>query len=96
MDHNCNGIAGIDPTTKKDYEDELCSGTQQYGYILLGDSAGILISFFFFVMYIMCNGCFFLGAHFHIPPQWITASQINNETFTNLIEILEVCCLLPH
>jgi acyloxyacyl hydrolase len=68
VDHNCNGISGIDSTTNKAWEDILCAGTNQLGYVVLGDSA---------------------AAHFHIPPAWVTASQINNETFSDLLEILE-------
>lgn len=68
VDHNCNGIYGVDPTTKKDWEELLCSDTQQFGYAVLGDSA---------------------AAHFHIPPQWMTASEINNQTYSDLLEILE-------
>lgn len=40
VDHNCNGISGTDPKTKKSWEEVLCSGTDQYGYVVLGDSAG--------------------------------------------------------
>eukprot|EP01111_Echinosteliopsis_oligospora_P012278 TRINITY_DN4189_c0_g1_i1.p1 TRINITY_DN4189_c0_g1~~TRINITY_DN4189_c0_g1_i1.p1 ORF type:complete len:562 (-),score=115.93 TRINITY_DN4189_c0_g1_i1:86-1771(-) len=29
------------------------------------------------------------GAHFHIPPQWMTASMIDNTTYKDMIEILE-------
>lgn len=68
VDHNCNGISGTDPNTGQSYEELLCSGTKQYGFILLGDSA---------------------GAHFHIPPQWMTAAEINNSTFSDFLEILE-------
>jgi lysophospholipase L1-like esterase len=38
-DHNCNGIAGLNPTTKKSYEEELCAGTPQFGLLSIGDSA---------------------------------------------------------
>jgi len=68
VDHNCNGISGIDPATNKAWEDELCAKTQQFGYILLGDSA---------------------GAHFHIPPAWLTAALINNQTYSNMLQIME-------
>eukprot|EP00026_Physarum_polycephalum_P007804 Phypoly_transcript_07872.p1 GENE.Phypoly_transcript_07872~~Phypoly_transcript_07872.p1 ORF type:complete len:447 (+),score=71.22 Phypoly_transcript_07872:193-1533(+) len=67
-DHNCNGISGIDPNTNQPWEQVLCDSVDQYGFILLGDSA---------------------GAHFHIPPQWLTASEINNQTYANLLQILE-------
>lgn len=29
------------------------------------------------------------GAHFHIPPQWMTASQLNKDTYSDLLLILE-------
>jgi acyloxyacyl hydrolase len=29
------------------------------------------------------------GAHFHIPPEWLTASLINSTTYSNLISVLE-------
>jgi acyloxyacyl hydrolase len=51
IDHNCNGIAG--GNASGNYEDLFCTGTQQRGLVLLGDSA---------------------TAHFHIPPQWLTAN----------------------
>ena len=44
VDHNCNGIFGVDSVTKKSYEDLYCSGTKQYGTVLLGDSAGGVVS----------------------------------------------------
>ena len=56
IDHNCNGIVGIDEATGKSYEETLCEGTGQRGLIMLGDSA---------------------TAHFHIPPQWVTADGWN-------------------
>ena len=39
VDHNCNGIQGANPATKRSYEEELCAGTQQFGLISVGDSA---------------------------------------------------------
>jgi acyloxyacyl hydrolase len=40
IDHNCNGIHGVDPITRRTYEDEFCSGTQPRGVAVVGDSAG--------------------------------------------------------
>lgn len=40
IDTNCNGIEGIDQSTERTYEEMWCNGTQQYGTLLLGDSAG--------------------------------------------------------
>ena len=40
IDTNCNGIEGIDQSTKRTYEEMWCNGTQQYGTLLLGDSVG--------------------------------------------------------
>jgi hypothetical protein len=40
VDHDCNGIFGIDPKTGKPWEDELCAGTQPMGVAILGNSAG--------------------------------------------------------
>mmetsp|Transcript_16826 Transcript_16826/g.25299 ORF Transcript_16826/g.25299 Transcript_16826/m.25299 type:complete len:572 (+) Transcript_16826:25-1740(+) len=54
VDHNCNGIYGGNETGS--YEEIFCSGTEQRGLIILGDSA---------------------TAHFHIPPQWLTADGWN-------------------
>lgn len=67
-DTNCNGIIGIDPSTKKTYEEQWCSGTQAMGTALLGDSA---------------------GAHFHLPPSWLTPKEINGDTYSNLPMIAE-------
>jgi hypothetical protein len=40
VDHNCNGIYGVNPKTGKPWEDELCAGTNPVGSAILGDSAG--------------------------------------------------------
>jgi acyloxyacyl hydrolase len=40
VDHDCNGIFGVNPNTGNSYEDELCAGTNPYGVIVIGDSAG--------------------------------------------------------
>eukprot|EP00730_Choanoeca_flexa_P011958 TRINITY_DN2975_c0_g1_i1.p1 TRINITY_DN2975_c0_g1~~TRINITY_DN2975_c0_g1_i1.p1 ORF type:complete len:580 (+),score=155.55 TRINITY_DN2975_c0_g1_i1:31-1740(+) len=39
VDSNCNGIYGVDPTTNTPYEELFCKDTQQYGVVVLGDSA---------------------------------------------------------
>lgn len=39
VDHDCNGIFGVNPNTGNSYEDELCAGTNPYGVIVIGDSA---------------------------------------------------------
>ncbi len=39
VDHNCNGIFGTNKASGKSYEEELCSGTPQYGLVSVGDSA---------------------------------------------------------
>eukprot|EP00817_Percolomonadidae_sp_ATCC50343_P002854 CAMPEP_0117425700 /NCGR_PEP_ID=MMETSP0758-20121206/5951_1 /TAXON_ID=63605 /ORGANISM="Percolomonas cosmopolitus, Strain AE-1 (ATCC 50343)" /LENGTH=461 /DNA_ID=CAMNT_0005210405 /DNA_START=504 /DNA_END=1886 /DNA_ORIENTATION=- len=39
IDQNCNGIAGINPVTKKSYEEELCEGTDSHQVVMFGDSA---------------------------------------------------------
>jgi lysophospholipase L1-like esterase len=56
VDHNCNGIVGGNETAS--YEEIFCSGSEQRGLIMLGDSA---------------------TAHFHLPPQWLTADGWNLE-----------------
>eukprot|EP00055_Hartaetosiga_balthica_P002540 m.4324 g.4324 ORF g.4324 m.4324 type:complete len:578 (+) comp2213_c0_seq1:258-1991(+) len=38
-DSNCNGIFGVEPNSGKTYEELLCAGTDQSGFIALGDSA---------------------------------------------------------
>ncbi|XP_056010482.1 acyloxyacyl hydrolase-like isoform X2 [Ostrea edulis] len=38
MDSNCNGIYGINPTSGRGYEDELCGTSQSRGVAVLGDS----------------------------------------------------------
>jgi acyloxyacyl hydrolase len=38
VDHNCNGILGMDSTTGKPWEDEFCNDTQRMGIAVLGDS----------------------------------------------------------
>jgi acyloxyacyl hydrolase len=40
IDHNCNGIAGVDPSSGTAYEDLFCSGDNApMGLVILGDSA---------------------------------------------------------
>jgi acyloxyacyl hydrolase len=39
VDHDCNGIYGVDNTTGNNYETQLCSGTERRGLIHIGDSA---------------------------------------------------------
>lgn len=68
VDHNCNGIFGVDKETGKTYEELLCGSTPVWGSILLGDSA---------------------GAHFHVPPEWITASELHEDVFFDMIPIAE-------
>jgi len=65
VDHNCNGIKGVDENGV-DYEKKFC-GDLNYGVIAIGDSA---------------------TAHFSIPPQWLTPSKINKDTFSNLIQTI--------
>lgn len=67
VDHNCNGIYGVDPNGKP-YEDKFCAATEQRGVITLGDSA---------------------TAHFSIPSAWLHAATMNNDTFKNLLPVLE-------
>lgn len=38
VDHNCNGILGLDSTTGKAYEDEFCNNATHMGIAVLGDS----------------------------------------------------------
>jgi len=64
IDHNCNGIYGINNI---DYEKLYCEGTGQRGVIIVGDSA---------------------GAHFHIPPEYINASAINEDTYDDLLFVI--------
>lgn len=40
IDYNCNGIWGTDTVSGLPYKDLLCDGTEQYGMITMGDSAG--------------------------------------------------------
>lgn len=41
VDHNCNGIKGVDPASGKAWEDELCGGEYAgLGLIVIGDSVG--------------------------------------------------------
>jgi len=68
VDHNCNGIYGVDPNTFKSYEDLFCNSVGELGVILLGDSA---------------------GAHFSIPPEYITATKIGPNTYKDVIQLLE-------
>ncbi|KCV72092.1 hypothetical protein H696_01499 [Fonticula alba] len=39
VDHDCNGVVGIDSATKRSYEDLFCSGFRRMGVIGIGDSA---------------------------------------------------------
>ena len=38
LDHNCNGIFGLNPGSGQPWEDELCNDTQRLGIAVLGDS----------------------------------------------------------
>ncbi|CAF0872998.1 unnamed protein product [Rotaria sordida] len=38
IDHNCNGIFGMNSATNKPWEEELCNDTQRMGIAVLGDS----------------------------------------------------------
>jgi acyloxyacyl hydrolase len=38
VDHNCNGIHGVDSKTGKAWEDEFCNDTNRMGIAILGDS----------------------------------------------------------
>ncbi|CAF0987919.1 unnamed protein product [Adineta steineri] len=38
VDHNCNGILGMDSTSGRAYEDEFCNDTRRLGIAVLGDS----------------------------------------------------------
>jgi acyloxyacyl hydrolase len=38
LDHNCNGILGMDSATGRAWEDEFCNDTQRLGIAVLGDS----------------------------------------------------------
>ncbi len=38
IDHNCNGIVGLDGTTGQPYEDLFCNASQRLGIAVLGDS----------------------------------------------------------
>ncbi|CAF4791815.1 unnamed protein product [Rotaria sp. Silwood2] len=38
VDHNCNGIFGMNSATNKPWEEELCNDTQRMGIAVLGDS----------------------------------------------------------
>ena len=68
LDSNCNGIYGINNSTTKTYEEELCANTSPRGVAVLGDS---------------------ISAHFHLPPQWLDATQISAEAFKHLEFIVE-------
>ncbi|CAF1014102.1 unnamed protein product [Rotaria sp. Silwood1] len=68
IDHNCNGIFGMDSSTNRPWEDELCNDTQQIGVAILGDS---------------------VSAHFHIPEQWLDASQASSSVFEHMLFIIE-------
>ena len=39
-DFNCNGIHGKAEGGDQTYEEKFCSGSQQFGVVILGDSAG--------------------------------------------------------
>lgn len=67
VDSNCNGIFGLNKTSGKSYEEELCEGTDSMGIIYIGDS---------------------IGAHFHVPPEWITAEQITIDILKNFSFVL--------
>jgi len=68
IDHNCNGIFGLDSTTGRPWEEEFCNDTQRMGIAVLGDS---------------------ISAHFHIPEQWLDASQFSPAAFEYVMFILE-------
>ena len=68
LDHNCNGIFGMNSATGQPWEAEMCNDTQRMGIAVLGDS---------------------ISAHFHIPEQWLDASQFSPQAFEHLMFILE-------
>jgi len=74
IDHNCNGIKGVDERGNS-YEEKFCSESGQLGTIVLGDSA---------------------GAHFSIPPEWMTAAAIDQNTYSNLLSVLSNELDWPH
>ena len=39
VDHDCNGISGVDEGTGESYEEMLCAGTDRRGIAIIGDSA---------------------------------------------------------
>ena len=40
IDHDCNGIFGIDVAARKSYEKMFCSDSKRLGIAVIGDSAG--------------------------------------------------------
>ena len=40
VDHDCNGIYGVNPKTAKSYEHDFCSNSTRLGLAVIGDSAG--------------------------------------------------------
>jgi len=59
IDHDCNGIFGVDPKGKT-YEDKFCAPYKRYGVAVIGDSAGAHFSIpeKFFNVSIMQKGTF--------------------------------------
>jgi len=45
IDHNCNGISGIDPSLQRAYEDLFCNNTKRLGIAVLGDSISAHLHF---------------------------------------------------
>lgn len=75
VDHNCNGIVGMDSSTGQPWEKELCNDTQRMGIAILGDS---------------------ISAHFHIPEEWVDASQASTYVFEHMPFIIENELDWPH
>mmetsp|Transcript_42450 Transcript_42450/g.107131 ORF Transcript_42450/g.107131 Transcript_42450/m.107131 type:complete len:574 (+) Transcript_42450:64-1785(+) len=77
FDSNCNGIVGIDSTTKKSYEELYCSPFDQRGVAILGDSVGAHFAFpatwYFPAPGVYDNSLYVLANEVDFPyASWIT------------------------
>ncbi|NXC12505.1 AOAH hydrolase, partial [Corythaeola cristata] len=73
-DSNCNGIWGVDPKDGIPYEEKFCKGKplQSIQETMCADSRGVVL---------LGDSA---GAHFHIPPEWMTVMQMSAKSFANL------------
>jgi acyloxyacyl hydrolase len=85
VDYNCNGIHGFTPEGKE-WKDQLCEGSGQLGIVTIGGTFIIFanVAIWTDLVAVLDSG----GAHFSIPPRYLTASMINDTTYHDLSDVI--------